>query len=319
MPRLFVLPVLLALVMPCRAAFGAENPPDPCAASVARTPPGSAAPAGKADMPFSQGLLWKVERPGIAPSYIYGTIHLDVLWVTQLPPRVNLLFARSRSLVTEVELGAAANALYRKRMLLPAGESLKRMLQPALFSRYLKIAVDYYRLDAKTAAHLKPWAATNLLARPRPTTGVVLDDALQRRARSVGKPVHALQTMSELIGDLESMPKRDQIKVLDNTICNHSRLMKQVPKLLQIYRNQDLRALMALNQEGPHDDEALFQRMMKHMLYDRNVLMVKRMQPYLDRGQAFVAVGSLHLPGRRGILALLEKRGYSITRVAINL
>jgi uncharacterized protein len=43
--------------------------------------------------------------------------------------------------------------------------------------------------------------------------------------------------------------------------------------------------------------------------------MVERMTDRLAEGGAFVAVGALHLPGERGILNLLARRGYRISRV----
>jgi uncharacterized protein YbaP (TraB family) len=43
--------------------------------------------------------------------------------------------------------------------------------------------------------------------------------------------------------------------------------------------------------------------------------MVERMDGLLQEGDAFVAVGALHLPGRQGILQLLADRGYRVTRV----
>jgi hypothetical protein len=43
--------------------------------------------------------------------------------------------------------------------------------------------------------------------------------------------------------------------------------------------------------------------------------MVERMIPRLAEGDAFVAVGALHLPAERGILNLLAERGYRISRV----
>ncbi len=35
----------------------------------------------------------------------------------------------------------------------------------------------------------------------------------------------------------------------------------------------------------------------------------------VDQGQAFIAIGALHLPGERGVLSLLEARGYRVERV----
>ena len=55
--------------------------------------------------------------------------------------------------------------------------------------------------------------------------------------------------------------------------------------------------------------------MTKRVLYDRSVVMAYRMQRELRRGNAFVAVGALHLHGSRGVLALLEEDGYRATRV----
>ena len=39
------------------------------------------------------------------------------------------------------------------------------------------------------------------------------------------------------------------------------------------------------------------------------------MQPQLRQGNAFVAVGALHLYGDKGILSLLERDGWRVTRL----
>ena len=43
--------------------------------------------------------------------------------------------------------------------------------------------------------------------------------------------------------------------------------------------------------------------------------MVERMAARLSEGKAFIAVGALHLPGDEGILNLLQRDGYRITRL----
>ena len=53
----------------------------------------------------------------------------------------------------------------------------------------------------------------------------------------------------------------------------------------------------------------------QRLLFDRNVRMFERMQPQLRAGNAFVAVGALHLYGEKGILSLLQRDGYRVSRV----
>ena len=63
------------------------------------------------------------------------------------------------------------------------------------------------------------------------------------------------------------------------------------------------------------DDDELGRRFMRRAVDERNLRMVERMASRLAEGDAFIAVGSLHLPGEHGLLNLLAQRGYRVTRV----
>ncbi len=54
---------------------------------------------------------------------------------------------------------------------------------------------------------------------------------------------------------------------------------------------------------------------MKKLIQDRNHIMSERMQAFLKKGNAFIAIGAMHLAGKEGVLALLEKQGYSVSPV----
>jgi hypothetical protein len=64
-----------------------------------------------------------------------------------------------------------------------------------------------------------------------------------------------------------------------------------------------------------HLGPALAQRYTDRLLNYRNRRMVERMMPYMEQRSAFVAVGALHLPGEQGVLRLLERQGYRVTRL----
>ena len=47
----------------------------------------------------------------------------------------------------------------------------------------------------------------------------------------------------------------------------------------------------------------------------RTYVMVDRMQPELGKGSAFFAIGAMHLAGEKGVLRLLEARGYRVEKI----
>ena len=261
--------------------------------------------------PFSHGLLWRLERPGIPVSHVFGTMHVDTPALTRLPDPVRLALAASNRLIMETQLDDQAQANYSARAFLPEGETLRTRLNSALIDAYLKIAGEYAVPD-DIAIRLTPWAATNLIGRPAQQSGPSMEDVLRNAATQAGKPIVALETMTELLGTLSAMPNEDQTEVLTDTICNHERVLRDADMLEEIYQRHDLAALMAFS-DRDHHDPALFARYRQRMLFDRSERMVRRLLPYLSRGGAFVAVGALHLTGEHGILYLLEKQGYRIS------
>ena len=78
--------------------------------------------------------------------------------------------------------------------------------------------------------------------------------------------------------------------------------------------NRDLAGLVAFNKQA-HHDEAVFDRFMQRILYDRNIRMLERVEMAFNRGNAFVAVGASHLADEKGLLQNLSKKGYRVTPV----
>ncbi len=52
---------------------------------------------------------------------------------------------------------------------------------------------------------------------------------------------------------------------------------------------------------------------MKYMLYDRNKIMVKAMDSIMQKGSLFSGIGAAHLPGKEGVIHLLEEKGYTVS------
>ena len=132
-------------------------------------------------------------------------------------------------------------------------------------------------------------------------------------AESANIKITALETMSELVSVLDGLSMHDQLIILNDTVCNHSEIIRQTRDVVNMYINRDLAGIVLQN-EQPHYDEAVFNRYMQQIVYDRNIRMLKKIERIMQQNNAFIAVGASHLPGKLGLLKMLEQRGYTINR-----
>jgi uncharacterized protein YbaP (TraB family) len=169
-----------------------------------------------------------------------------------------------------------------------------------------EVAVRYY----------KPWALAMMLSMPAAKSGQFMDLVLYQRAVQLNKKVAGLETAKEQLDLFDTLSEVDQITFLRETLNNLDKLPTIFQALLENYLKRDLKALMALNdqlsQAGDPELSKLFQ---SRIVDERNLRMVDRLREPLAKGGLFVAVGALHLPGEKGMLRLLEQRGYQVVRL----
>jgi hypothetical protein len=164
----------------------------------------------------------------------------------------------------------------------------------------------------------KPWAVALLLSAPQQDPSGVLDIALARIAAEQGKPVHELESLEEQIEVFEGMTESDQVALLRYAVDNYERMPALIGRLIEAYLARDLAGLWRISEQSGGDGaeakrlRAIFTR---RLLEDRNIRMAERSEARLKEGGALIAVGALHLYGDAGILSLLERRGWRVTRV----
>jgi uncharacterized protein YbaP (TraB family) len=262
---------------------------------------------------YGYGLLWKITLPDNGIGYLFGTLHSQDRNVTSLPPQARLALAQSRRLVLEVIPDKAANDAFTSAIYGDENFDLSKLIDPELYS-WLETHIVDYNIPEESLPRLKPWAAFTLIGRPRPVQAITLETALMQEAERVNVPVSGLESMQELVQILDSITLNDQLTILNDTICNHSKIVRQTRDLVEMYLDRDLAAIVRFNQQ-PHHDETVFKHFMDAVLYDRNQRLVGRIERYLHEGHAFIAIGASHLPDEKGLLKLLEDRGYLIERV----
>jgi uncharacterized protein len=264
--------------------------------------------------PYARGMLWRIEHPDAPASYLFGTMHLADQLITRLPPTVALALAKADAFVAETVLDQTAMAYYQRHMFSETAPNLGSLFEQP-FRRRLVALLSEYGFDRQAALRLKPWGAFTLLARPKPTGAPTLDQLLEGMARQRGIPVYALQSVEELVATLEGIPLNHQRQILIDTVCNRVAIEQQAQQLTARYLAQDLAGMVTVSSRFEPRNEVVAKVFKERMLDDRNRKMLKRLQSHLEQGNAFVAVGALHLPGKKGLLQGLEALGYRITAV----
>jgi len=234
------------------------------------------APAWGAER-FERGLLWRITKPGHAPSHVFGTIHDADARVVELPAPAAAAFASARTLLVEF----LPDAYTRERFTEAAG-ALLNLRHPAV--------------EAPES----------------------LDARLIGRARARRLAVFQMEGVEEQIFAFDECPMETQVALLKHSLAHRDELAQLEDETIHAYLARDLAAIWRLRQRfiARYPEVAAHQAIMtQRLLYDRSVVMAYRVQQELRRGDAFVAVGALHLHGAKGVLALLEADGYRATRV----
>jgi len=148
---------------------------------------------------------------------------------------------------------------------------------------------------------LEPWMAffhiwTEYRRRDGWIYSVDLDAA--RIAAEMSKDVRFLETIEEQIETLGRIPLHRMVNFLKSVGWETYRR-----DYVRLYLEGDLTALMAMAQAFPTYCEPVIE--------ERDPVLLERMMPFLERGNAIAFVGVTHC---RGLIALLRARGYAVTR-----
>ena len=271
--------------------------------------------AAEAADSFDSGLLWRVERAGVTPSYLFGTMHSDDPDVVKLSTPVQQAFDQAQSVTLEVVLDPRSLLAMTSALLMTDGNTLESLIGRRLYERTLEV-MDARGIPEILVANMKPWAVAVTLMTPLGNNGVVLDHVLYQDAVAAGKKVHGLETVAEQVGLFDGLSRKDQITLLEDTLDNLDTVAQMLDELQAAYLDRDLKRLMELNEASMRDsDPLLAETFNRKVIVERNYSMAERMQPRLREGQQFIAVGALHLAGKEGLLKLLSERGYRLSRI----
>ncbi|MEN3792776.1 TraB/GumN family protein [Fulvimarina sp. MAC3] len=279
-----------------------------------------------------EGLFWKIEKEGVEPSYLLGTIHLPDPRVVTLPKNVaEAIDNADRTVLELAEIAdptAMAGIMFSMPdiMMLPGDETLDSILSAEDY-KTVSDALAKKSVPISAMNKMQPWfisasmAMPDCPALPQDDPSASLDPEIAKRALADGQEVLGLETVQEQLSVLSSMPIDTQVVQLVSAMEHIDVVNDMMETMVGLYVDEQTGAIMPTlqalfpNAESLVGGNATFAAFEDAILDNRNLLMTERMIPFLEEGNSFVAVGALHLIGETGIVNGLREKDWTVTRV----
>jgi uncharacterized protein len=309
----------------------AHAEPKPCQGSDLTQVEGlAAAESARADdLVNGDGLLWRIEKPGLAPSYLFGTIHSTDESAVEIARRAAQSINGARVVATElggpidviekanITAATLASALDRDH------DTFEGAIAPEDREKIEKL-VTTLGYPAAFAHHLKLWFLAILTGLPkceaeRESLNLPeVDQFLAETARDLGIKVIGLETTAEQLAAIASL--RPQVAATLLTLSARDPALNDdlYATTLRLYRESRPAEIVPIADAvgGLSEAERAAQdEFMRALLQNRNAIMADRTAPLLASGGAFIAVGALHLAGKTGLVEQFRADGYTVTKV----
>ncbi len=276
-----------------------------------------------------QGLLWRIDRAGLASSYLFGTVHSTDDGAIALARKAALNIATAKSVATELGgpfdaygKGEMAAALFM-RAIDKEHDTFAALHGPAEIA-LAEGFVTSHKFSVELAHHLRLWFLAAVLSLPaceverQQQELPDVDTVIAQSGKDAGLKVVGLETIDEQANAIAAIKTETAAQLLLGA-ARHPALNDDVyVSLLALYRAGRPSDIIALTQDltgiTPRERKAQ-EDFLAALLLGRNAIMAQRLKPLLQAGGAFIAVGALHLPGKEGLIERLRADGYRLENV----
>ncbi|HET9055327.1 MAG TPA: TraB/GumN family protein [Chitinophagaceae bacterium] len=263
-----------------------------------------------------KSLLWEISGNGITrPSYLFGTMHLLCKDDALLSKKLQEIIANSAAVYLELDMDNLAELLgIFKYMNMKDDKKLSDYLTDEEVKRIKNwFKTNQPLIPAAMVDKMKPVFLSSMIG------GTAFDcdqqDGMEMRimeeASKYNIEINGLETMAYQAGIMDSIPyevqARELLKSIDSAFVQDSSLKE----MIALYKKQDIDKLDSLLNKS----EGEMAKYNEYLLYRRNSNWVEKIKDIVKDNSFLFAVGAGHLPGDRGVIALLRKAGFTVKPV----
>ena len=276
---------------------------------------------------FPKCCVWRVVNSE-ASFYLVGSIHALSNKDYPLPGPYDLAVKDSTRFVFEFDPTRADEfeKKFEAAAKYPRGQDIGSKIDPTLLS-WLRQNILTVQPDSPREKHprvagfdselrYKPWWIAQHLAAPasysKSSASHGLDNYFVDHARIARKEIAGLEPVDEHVAVMGGMSDRDAEFMLRDALSQPGDGAKESSRMYKAWRRGDTEALWAgdarLRKEAPS--------IAARLVENRNVKWVPRIEAELKTGKpTAIVAGALHFSGPRSVIALLQKRGYTIEQL----
>lgn len=264
------------------------------------------------------GSVWVVDDPKTGGRlFLCGTIHILREKDYPLSPAYEAAYANSDRVVFELPPGAGDGNAMTNRMrelgLFGPDGSLEKSIPAETWQRVNQWAKSR-GIGAASLNRFRPWFVSLLITSTeyaalgaKPQMGV--DHYFEDRAKNDRKPGEGLETVEFQLQLFAKLTADQQREMLDQTLAEVSTLPQEYEEMIDAWKRGELEPL----REMLFREAEKFPDLMDLFLFDRNLAWMPRLEQMLTKGEkVMVLVGTGHFAADKGLLKLLEQRGYTV-------
>ena len=271
-------------------------------------------------------LLWKVTVPESSKtSYILGTHHFAPAGMIDSISGLKDAITSVETVYGELDMSSMNDPALQQKMasimVAPADSTLNVVLTKQQYDSVSVLVDKYFKGMASMAqlSVLKPAALAtqlaalqNLAAIPDFNPADQLDTKVQTIAGAAGKDIKGFETIDFQLNLLYGDPLSEQAKSLMSAVRNDNRVQQLAQELIAAYSKGDLEKLVEITEDSEIGMDADSK---EKLINERNASWAETLKTEIPEKSVLVAVGAGHLPGEKGILALLKNFGFQVEPV----
>lgn len=266
-----------------------------------------------ANSSFSQSLLYSVSGNGLKNSlYIFGTIHAIPQADFFIDDSVLEKLVASEKVYFEIDMDSPTMMAELQANMMMKGNSIDKLISEEEYNKLRKLMLDSLGLPLDYLKQVKPMLMSAFflpkIVGPNPAT---YEGFLMAKANEFSIEVLGIETVAEQMGYIDSIPEREQIKILFESANDLANARIEFRKLIEIYKSKNIDEINRYIVESSEE----YQQFGEYLLVARNKSWIPRFVNIANEHKAFIAVGAGHLGGENGVVSLLQKEGYIVEQV----